>query len=132
LPGIELAISGAKGRIQRGLDDIRMKAPHRFQKHHFLWACAVIPFFMLPPVFALIYAIMAMRKKTRPSIDANFEWIAIIAFVNIIVSALILYKVHFIAQDLITQWPDMVRSLLPRWFSFEAPQPRPSMKTLPI
>lgn|GEM_PF-4537327 len=87
---------------------------------------------MLPPLFALTYAIMAMRKKTQPSIDVNFEWIGIVAFVNIIVSALILYKLHFIAQDLITQWPDMVRSLFPRWFFFESPQPRPSVKTIPI
>jgi hypothetical protein len=61
---------------------------------HVLWLCAVVPLVMLPPLVALIAAVTAMRRTSDQPPAVNFEWIAIVSAVNLIVSGLVLYKFH--------------------------------------
>jgi hypothetical protein len=129
LPALEAAISKAKIGLTGYAQQKWLLLPQRFQGRHFLWLCAVIPLFILPPVFALVYSVVAMRKQQTP-LSADFEWIAILSAVNIIVSAMVLYKLHFAANDLISSFSEMLQSALRRWFLFEAP--RPTVKPMPV
>lgn len=132
LPALEAAISNARIGLKGYVQQKWMLLPRRFQGQHFLWICAVIPLFILPPIFALVYSVVAMRKERTP-LGANFEWVAVLSAVNIVVSALILYKLHFVANDLIADFPEMLRSTFRRWFLFDtSPPPRPIVKPMPI
>jgi uncharacterized membrane protein YvbJ len=128
LPELESAIT----RTHRGINNFIEKKiaaiPRRLQRHHFLWACALVPLFILPPLAALTYAIVAMRRQTVTK-DVNYEWIAIIATLNILLSAMILYKLHIIIDEIYGSIPDLIRVLLRRLFPFEINPIQPPAKT---
>jgi hypothetical protein len=79
---------------------------------HFLWLCAIVPFFILPALVGLIWAVAAMRRSPDQIPPVNFEWIAIVSAVNLIVSGLILYKFHFSPTEVIGFAASEVRALL--------------------
>ena len=86
--------------------------PRGFRPHHFLWACAVMPFFILPPIVSLITTINAIfrsRDDDRPS-ATGYEWIAIISILNIILSGLFLYKFHFSPAEIAAYLGELVRA----------------------
>jgi len=68
--------------------------PRRITINHFLWACALMPVFVLPPAVSLAYALSSMRRPAD-STKTNCEWLAIISILNIALSLLLLYRLHF-------------------------------------
>jgi hypothetical protein len=132
LPGIEAYFQQTKGNIDRFVSSKKAAIlPSRFEAQHFLWACAIIPLFVLPPLVSLTYAVVAMRKPANQSVQANFEWIAIISAINIVVSILLLYKLHFLAGDLLEHLPFQIRTFLRNWFYFQPPE-KPPIKVMPV
>lgn len=123
LPALETRIRTSKFALQGLLHSVSNLLPRRFEGAHFLWACAIIPLLMLPPLFSLVYSIRAMRQRTGQLVQADFEWIAIVSAVNVIVSALVLYKLNVTFHEIWAQGPDLVRSLLRRWLELFSPRP---------
>ncbi|MEJ2625737.1 MAG: hypothetical protein P8Z80_14705 [Pseudolabrys sp.] len=89
-------------RARSFFDSKRLRLPS-ITGHHFLWACAVMPFFVLPPLVAVVSATIGLRRSGRIEDRSANEWIVIIALINIILSALILYRFHFSPVQLI-EW----------------------------
>ena len=131
LPGVEAAVRNAKRSVGTYWEEKTSGLTRGFKSHHLLWILAIIPFFMLPPLAALIYAIAAMRKRDGQA-KTNVEWLAIISAVNLVVSALLLYKFYFVFHDLLLQGPDLLRAFIRRWLGTVGPDPRPPVKTTPV
>lgn len=133
LLAVEASLQRTKGRLAAFVADKRNALlPRRLGAHHFLWACAVIPFFLLPPLVSLIYAVGAMRRGAAQRISADFEWIAVISAINLVVSSLVLYKYYFVLNDLLLQGPEMLRAFVRRWFFFMQPQQPTMPKPIPV
>jgi hypothetical protein len=132
LPAVEERLRRSRRELSEFFERKAALLPQRFEAHHFLWACAVIPFFLIPPLISLIYAIRAMRQSATQQVSANFEWIAIVSAINLVVSALVLYKFYFPINEFLLQLPDAVRASLRRLFFF-VPQPQqPGPKLTPV
>lgn len=99
LVGAEAALARIQTRAKNLIDN-RLAALPAFGPAHFLWVCAFIPIVMAPPLVSLGIAIASMRRRsgTIPAVD--FEWIAIISAINVVLSGLILYKFHFSPSEL--------------------------------
>ncbi len=72
-----------------------------------------------------------MRRENR-SINADFEWIAIVAAINLVISGLLLYQFYFLINDFYTQGPENLRDLLRKLFRFFQPQEAPPVKLTPV
>ena len=81
-----------------------------------------MPVFLLPPIVSLGYAIVSMRRAGGGQ-PAGLEWLAIVSLINIIVSALILYKFHFSPNELALYFADHLRALLRALWPFVPSQP---------
>ena len=105
--------------------------PRRITAGHFLWACALMPVFVLPPVVSLVLAILSMRQKSDAPAHVNVEWLAIISLLNIGLSLLLLYKLHFSPQEIAVYFTDLFRSFLQSIFHF-IPTPQRGPRVIPI
>lgn len=130
LVGAELAISRIKGRA-RSLLDQRLPVLPPIGPYHFLWACAFMPIVLLPPIVSFSVSISSMRKLDRGADAANFEWIAIISVINLVISAIILYKFHFSPAELTTYILSFVKYIIHSVSSF-LPLQRSSPRLVPI
>lgn len=92
--------------------------PRRITAAHFLWACALMPVFVLPPMVSLAFAILSMRQKSEAPGHVNAEWLGIISLLNIGLSLLLLYKLHFSPQEIAAYFGDVFHSLLRSIFQF--------------
>jgi len=131
LAGMEFGLARIQGRARHFYEGRIAPLPQRVRPHHFLWACALMPVFMLPPLVALVAAIGGMRKP-GPAVT-NFEWIAIIAAVNLILSGLLLYKFHFSPAEISAFLHDVLRALIAtiaRYLPGHVAPPQPRM--LPV
>jgi hypothetical protein len=131
LAGIESRVQKAKQSIAAFVQDRSSVLPRRFQAHHFLWLCAIVPLLIVPAAVSLVYALRSMRRENR-SINADFEWIAIVAAINLVISGLLLYQFYFLINDFYTQGPENLRDLLRKLFRFFQPQEAPPVKLTPV
>lgn len=129
LVGVEMSLARLQSK-GRALFDARIASiPQRLRPHHFLWACALMPVVMLPPLFSLMSAFVSMRRsQDGAGQDVSYEWIALISVLNIILSALILYKFHFSPAELASAIGGLIRSGLQTLFNFI---PHPASPTSP-
>jgi hypothetical protein len=118
-----------QAQARNSIDGLVQAIPRRLTISHFLWACALMPIFILPPLASLAYAVMLMRDRGVPT-GVNTEWLAIISLVNIALSLLLLYKLHFSPADVVGFLADFVRSLLRVFFHFNSGQP-PEPRLIP-
>jgi hypothetical protein len=109
LAGLEFGVASLRIRARQFFEARR---PYSFQRHHLLWVCALAPMVVLPPLFSLLVSIRAMRRPGDDAEAFNLEWIAIISAINILVSALILYKYHLSLFDMVSAAGALFRSLL--------------------
>src|SRR4051812_44731579 len=99
LVGAELALAKFQMRAQTWIDSTLSALPRTFSAHHFLWACAVMPIFLIPPAVSLVAAVSSLRR-TPTGQASHVEWLAMISALNIVLSLLILYKFHFSPTEL--------------------------------
>ena len=59
---------------------------------------------MVPALVSLVYSFAAIYQG-RENAKINFEWVAIIAAINILISVVILHKFHVVLQDFVWQLP---------------------------
>jgi hypothetical protein len=83
-----------------------------------LWACALMPLFVVPPLVSLVYALTAMRRRKKSPFHINEEWLAIVSALNIVISVVAWMKFNAVAADLALAFTARVQSLL----SVYAPQ----------
>ena len=100
LIGVELVLSRMRSRARSFLELCRHSIP-TVKPHHFLWACALMPLFILPPLFSLVLSVVAMRAPKESSMHSTQEWIAIVSLVNMVLSGLMLYKFHFSPAEIL-------------------------------
>ena len=112
LVAAEMRLARVQLRIRGFVDGHLAAFPKRIRPHHFLWACAIMPVFILPPLVSLVAAIRSLRRSGDALAEVNFEWIAIISALNIILSGIILYKFHFSPVEIATSLGDFFRSLV--------------------
>lgn len=112
LAAMEVGFAQLKIRAKQFVGARLAVLPHNFQPHHFLWACAVMPVFILPPLVSLVCAVKAMRGSGGNLAPSNVEWIAIVSAINLVLSALFLYKYHFSAMEVISYINDAIRALM--------------------
>jgi hypothetical protein len=120
LANVEFGIAQIKARTGNFIEGRLALLPRRFRPYHFLWACALMPVFVLPPAVSLSIALMSMRKTARDTAPVNFEWIAIVSALNLILTGLILYKFHFSPGEVIAYGGDVLRAMahsLYQWLS---------------
>jgi hypothetical protein len=126
LPGIERRVQKTRSEFQNFIDQKLALLPAHFEARHFLWACAVVPLFLVPPLFSLIYSIRAMQARQTQNASADFEWISIISALNLVVSLLLLYKLHLFVDDLWIQSQENFGSFVRNLFQlFFRPTPNP-------
>jgi len=122
-----MALARVQGRTRNFVDEKVATISRSLRPAHFLWVCAIIPLVVLPPLVSLISAIAAMRRTSEQPPPVNFEWIAIVSAVNVIVSGLVLYKYHFPPSEVMGFAGAALRALLRFLFGFvpgTAPGPR--------
>src|SRR4051812_23286953 len=109
LAGAEFALSRIQSHA-RSFVDAKLFVLSRLMAQHFLWACALMPIFVLPPLVSLTYAVILMRRSREAS-TSNLEWLAIVSAVNLVVTGLILYKFHFSPWDLMSQAGEIITAI---------------------
>ena len=132
LVGAELAIAHAAGRVKSMLDHqvarLRPTGPAQF-----LWVAAVIPVVLAPPLVSLAISVASMRRPQRAADPVNYEWIAIVSVLNIILSAIVLYKFHFAPAEVLAYALDLLRSWLGKVVHIiPGRTPQPSPRLVPI
>jgi len=127
---LETALRQRKEKVAGFIAGKRSLLPKRFERYHFLWACALAPIFIVPPLFALGYSIVLMRRGD--SKETNLEWIAIIAAINIVLSAFLLYRAGLYIHDLMGSANGFIDQNVKPWlrFFFDAKPPAP--KSSPV
>lgn len=131
LVGVEAAMARMKLKA-KNLIDTRLAALPAFGPAHFLWVGAIIPIVIAPPLVSLVIAIGSMRRRGGPAPSVNFEWIAIVSAINIVLSGLILYKFHFSPAELSGYFGDFARDWLGRfWDSWPGARPA-APRVIPI
>jgi hypothetical protein len=131
LLGVERGVAKVRSSI-RAYVAARMQAlPRRLTINHFLWLCAVMPVFVLPPLASLAFAVVSLKKKgnTAPGLDS--EWLAIVSLLNVVLSLLLLYKLHFSPVEVAAFFRDLVESLLRSIFHVVPGNP-PKPRVIPI
>lgn len=133
--GTLVAAEAALGRFRSkvtGFVDRRRAALPAFGPAHFLWVCAFVPIVIAPPLVSLVVAIAAMRRRSGNVPLADYEWIAIISAVNIVLSGLILYKFHFSPAELSGHFLDFAKDWLAKFWNM-VPRLQPSSpRVIPI
>jgi hypothetical protein len=99
LVGLEAQIARARSGVRSFVDERMRALPRHLGLAHVLWACALMPMFILPPLVSLAYALRTMRGS-RPAV-VNTEWLAIISILNIVLAVAIWIKFHGVASDII-------------------------------
>jgi hypothetical protein len=105
--------------------------PRRLTINHFLWLCAVMPVFVVPPIASLIFGIASMCREKNVPPNIHAEWLAIISFLNIVLSLLLLYKLHFSPYEVMAFIRDTLHWLLGSIFHF-APAGHQAPRVVPI
>lgn len=95
LLGVERSLSKITSSARSFTADRLHALPRRLTINHFLWLCAVMPVVVVPPVASLIFAILSMRQRENAAPGISTEWLGIVSFLNIVLSLLLLYKLHF-------------------------------------
>ena len=131
LVGAEAALARVKSHVKRHIDT-RLAALPAFGPAHFLWICAVIPVVIVPPLVSLVVAIASMRQRSGKFSAVDFEWIAIISAINIVVSGLILYKFHFSPAELFAYFGSFAKEWLARFWTILPGSHPPSPRIIPI
>jgi hypothetical protein len=124
LVGAEAALARMQIKA-RSFVDTRLSALPAFGPAHFLWACAFMPVVMAPPLVSLVIAIASLRGRGGDVAKTNFEWIAIISAINLIISSLILYKYHFSPAELFGHLAGLMKDWLGKFWSI-LPESKPS------
>jgi len=109
LVGAEVAIASATARA-RSLIENQVARLGPFGPTQFLWVAAFTPIVMAPPIVSLVLSVGSMRRADRTARSANYEWIAIISLLNIILSGIVLYKFHFSPAELLDYALNLARS----------------------
>jgi hypothetical protein len=112
LIGVERGLAKLTAGARSYTTDWLTTLPRRLSIHHFLWLCAVMPVVVLPPLASLGFALLSMRHRDNTAPGINAEWLAIISFLNIVLSLLLLYKLHFSPYEVAAFIRDIVHSLL--------------------
>ena len=73
-----------------------------------------------------------MCRRSGEVTKTNFEWIAIISVINIIVSGLILYKYHFSPAELSSHFADLVNIWLGKLWTILPESKPPSPRIIPL
>lgn len=128
---VELALARVQLRARQLFIERVTYLPRRLQPHHFLWVCAIIPVVIVPPLVSLILAIGGMRRSNSKSSDVNFEWIAIVSMLNVILSALFLYRFHFSPTEIMAYLADILLSFI-REVAPYTPIREPPAKLTPV
>lgn len=112
LVALEFGVANIQGKAKSFLAARLAALPQRFRPHHFLWACAVMPLFIVPPLVSLVSSIASLRRPERNAAANDYEWIAIVSAINVILSGLVLYKFHFSVADVIDHIGDYLSAIL--------------------
>jgi hypothetical protein len=67
-----------------------------------------------------------MRQQKGSVVEANFEWIAIISFINILVSVAFFYKYYSEVREFIWSIPQLVQMYLGERFGSFVPGGQPA------
>lgn len=67
-----------------------------------------MPVFVVPPLASLIFAILSMRQKENTAVSIQSDWLAIISLLNIVLSLLLLYRLHFSPHEVVAFVRDLV------------------------
>lgn len=85
--------------------------PRTLLPHYFLWLCAVTPLLVLPAMMSLLVAIRSLRR-TNGGAEANgLEWLAVISAINVVLSSLVIYKLHFSIVDFLSHLGSDLRAM---------------------
>jgi hypothetical protein len=112
LAAAEFAIARLRTQVRRVVGERVSSVSRKLRPVHFFWVCAVMPLVLVPPIVSLISAIAAMRRPSEERSALNFEWIAIVSVVNLILSSLALYKFHFSPGEVFGFAASTARALL--------------------
>lgn len=111
LVGAELAVANVKAKA-KSLLDTQIGKLGAFGPAHFLWIAAFIPVVIAPPLVSFAISIVSMRRREHAAGSVNYEWIAIVSVINLVISALILYRFHFSPAEVHGFFLDLLRSFL--------------------
>jgi hypothetical protein len=131
LIGVEAAITRIQTKAKRLIDSWLAALP-AFGPAHFLWVGAVIPVVIAPPLVSLGIAIASMRRRSGNIPPVDFEWIAIVSAINIVVSGLILYRFHFSPAELAGYFGDIMRDWLGKFWNVLPGSKPASPRIIPI
>jgi uncharacterized C2H2 Zn-finger protein len=106
--------------------------PRRLTINHYLWACALMPVFVLPPLASLSFAIFSLRQRGTGAAPINGEWLAIVSLLNIVLCLLLLYKLHFSPYEIAAFVRDSFYWLLRTIFHVVPGGGQPSPRVIPI
>lgn len=90
-----------------------------------------MPLFLLPPFVSLTAALARLRKPATTTRPADYEWIAIISAINLILSGLVLYKFHFSPSEIMAFVGDLAKAFTHTLFQW-GPGQRPPVRVIPI
>jgi hypothetical protein len=99
LIALEARLARAQSRVGAFYHRTRRALVEHMDGRRFLWACAVVPMFIVPPLVSLSYSIASMRRSSDVGQRHGYEWMLLISAINIILSVLILVKFREIALD---------------------------------
>ena len=133
--GTLVAAEAGLARIQikaKSFLDARLSALPTPGPAHFLWICAFLPIVIAPPLVSLVISIASMRRRGEIVAKTNFEWIAIISAINLVLSGLILYKYHFSLPELSVYFAELLKDWLGKFWNILPGTRPPSPRVIPI
>lgn len=133
--GTLVAAEAALARFQiktKSFIDARVSAIPTLGPTHFLWICAFVPIVIAPPLVSLVISITSMRRRGGDVAKTNFEWIAIISAINLVLSGLILYKYHFSPAELSGYAGGLLKDWLGKFWHILPGPPPSSPRVIPI
>lgn len=96
-----IAAPSAWFATKRRILQARLRADHRLRRQYLLWTLACLPVLLVPPALALLALWMGRRERAAAS-GQDDTWVAVVAIVNLLLSCLLLVRLHELAGQLCT------------------------------
>jgi hypothetical protein len=131
LVALELQFAKIRTEARNRFSQRLARLPKRIELHHLVWLCALMPIFVLPPVFSFFYAVIMMRRDRNSADAPAWDWLAILSAVNVVISLALWVKFHFAGTEMLAALLQYLKSLteMPLWWRMPE---RPLGKIIPI
>lgn len=128
--GVDLKINQMRGDAYSFISRQRSRLPKRMEMHHVVWLCAIVPLTILPPILSLLYACLVLRKGDAPKVAIDWQWLAIISIMNIVLSTIIWSKFNFAVGEIMSALSNLLShyaTWLAKFLKLQAPSIEPKL-----